>query len=421
MTPGFLRKILTLGSGIAAGQGLLLLATPLLSRIYSPADFGLFGLLVALASILAVGSNGRYFLALVQPRSDSTAAALLGLCLVLTLGFGVLCSVLLWLLRSPLVAVLNNPGFAAWWWWVPLAGSLAGWFDALNYWHIRRERFGLVARIQPARSLVLIGLQVGLGAAGTGFPGLASGRLAADAFLCVSLVPALWTDLVPLRAWRRPLRWLAVARRYRDFPLFSAPQGWLSAVSQYLPILVLAWLLDDVVVGIFLMTHRILATPNMFLGKALRQVFYQQLHGDDRRPGDRHALWRQITRSLLLWGATPVLITVLCAPLVFPLVLGQEWQLAGRFAQAVVVWQFVAIVAIPSHMLLMASGKQRWHLGVELVFLAVRFVALWIGASVGGAMGSVVAFSAASALMQAILILLAARAVEQPSPEVERG
>jgi O-antigen/teichoic acid export membrane protein len=409
MPPALLRKVATLGSGIALGQGILLLATPVLSRLYAPTDFGLFGVLIAIASILAVGSNGRYFLAIVQPREDDDAAGLVGLGLTLTVAFCAVTAIALGLSATFLARVMNAPGLASWWWSIPILTALAGWFDVLNYWQIRRERFGIVSRVQPLRSVVLVGIQGGLGAAGAGFAGLASGRLVADAVLVGGLMPHMRADFVQLTGWRRPSRWRELARRYRDFPLFSAPQGWLSAVSQYLPVLVLAWLLDDAVVGVFLMTHRILATPAMFLGKALRQVFYRELHGDDRSHHTSHRLWSQVTRYLAIGGALPTVIVVLWGSLLFPLLLGADWQLAGQFAAPLMVWQYLAVIAIPSHMILIAQGKQRWHLSVECVFLAVRFVGLVVGEHQGGATGAVIGFALAGIAMQGILVVLAWR------------
>ncbi|MEZ4388699.1 MAG: oligosaccharide flippase family protein [Candidatus Krumholzibacteriia bacterium] len=421
MATGFLRKIVTLSSGIAVGQGVLLLFTPVLSRIYTPADFGLFGILVALASILAVGSNGRYFLAIVQPEDDDEASSVLALAVAATGLFAAAVAVALAVGRPLVASLLHNPGFGPWWWWVPVATVLAGWFDAVNYWHIRRQRYGLVSRVQPVRAGVLVGGQAGLGALGAGFAGLAWGRLVADFVLLVGLLPRLRRDLQALRSWRHPATWIVMARRFREFPQYSAPQGWLSAVAQYLPVLVLAVVLDNVVVGMFLMTQRILATPNQFLGKALRQVFYQQLHQGPRRHDDDRRFWWRTTRAILLWALAPTLAIVVFGPPLFTMALGPQWTLAGQFARPVVVWQLLAMACIPSQMLLMAQGRQRTHLVIEVIFLAVRFVALVVGARLGGALGAVTWFSLVGALMQAVIIAAAARRPGAATPEAARA
>jgi len=418
VAPGFLRKILTLSSGIAISQGVLFLFTPVLSRIYTPADFGLFGILVALASILAVGSNGRYFLAIVQPDTDEEASAVLGLALAATGIFAVLVALALAFAHPLAASILNNSGFADWWWWVPIATALAGWFDAVNYWHIRRQRYGLVSRVQPVRAAVLVSGQAGLGALGAGFSGLAWGRLAADATLLLGLLRDLHGDLRTLTGWRRLSSWLSMARRFRTFPLYSAPQGWLSAVAQYLPVLVLAVLLDDVVVGVFLMTHRILATPNQFLGKALRQVFYQQLHQGPRLHDEDRKFWWQTTRSVFLWALVPTVAIVVFGPPLFTLALGDQWTLAGHFARPVAIWQLFAMTCIPSQMLLMAQGRQRVHLIIEAIFLLARFAGLVLGVRLGGAVGAVTGFALAGAVMQIVIIAAASRRPVDGDPEV---
>jgi lipopolysaccharide exporter len=415
---GFLRKVLTVSSGIAVSQGLLFLFTPVLSRLYTPADFGLFGILIALASILAVGSNGRYFLAIVQPDEDNEASSVLGLALFTTGMFAVVVTIALAIGHPQVSSLLNNPGFSRWWWWVPVITALAGWFDAVNYWHIRRERYILVSQVQPMRAAVLIGGQAGMGALGLGFLGLTWGRLAADLTLLLGLLRHLCRDLRQLQGWRQASTWLSMARRFRSFPLYSAPQGLLSAVAQYLPILLLAVLLDDVVVGVFLMTYRILATPNQFLGKALRQVFYQQLHQGHRNHVDDRRFWWYTTRTVFVWGFLPTALIVAFGPPLFALALGEQWALAGQFARPVAMWQLLALTCIPSQMLLMAQGRQRLHLIIEVIFLVARFLALVMGVHLAGAMGAVTSFSLVSALMQMVIIAAAAGRPDDADPEV---
>lgn len=395
----------------------MFLFTPVLSRLYTPADFGLFGILVALAAVLAVGSNGRYFLAIVQPEDDNEASSVLGLALVATGLFAATAALALSVGHPLISALVKNPGFSEWWWWVPLATVLAGWFDAMNYWQIRRQRYGLVSQVQPIRAVVLVASQAGLGTFGSGFPGLAWGRLAADLTLLLGLLRHLRHDLGQLQGWRQPSTWLAMSRRFRDFPIYSAPQGWLSAVAQYLPVLVLAVLMDDVVVGVFLMTHRILATPNQFLGKALRQVFYQQLHQGQRIHADDRRFWWRTTRTVFLWALLPTAFIVAFGPPLFTVALGDQWAMAGHFARPVAVWQMLAMVCIPSQMLLMAQGRQRTHLIIEVIFLIARFLGLVLGARVAGALGAVTCFSIVGAVMQAVIIVVAGRRPDDSARE----
>ncbi|MBZ0251999.1 MAG: oligosaccharide flippase family protein, partial [Candidatus Methylomirabilis sp.] len=65
----------------ALSQGLVVLASPALTRLYEPADFGALAVFVSLISALVVVGTGRYELATPLPDSDEEAAQVLALAL----------------------------------------------------------------------------------------------------------------------------------------------------------------------------------------------------------------------------------------------------------------------------------------------------------------------------------------------------
>lgn len=77
------RNALTLGAGTAAGQALVVLATPIWSRIYSSADFGRLGLLLSFLGAGMVGVALRYDLAIPLGRNREEASRLLVLSLLI--------------------------------------------------------------------------------------------------------------------------------------------------------------------------------------------------------------------------------------------------------------------------------------------------------------------------------------------------
>ena len=70
---GFLMNVLTLMTGTALAQILLIAISPILTRLYTPAEFGTFALFTSLTSAIAVVAAGRYELAVILPRRHTDA------------------------------------------------------------------------------------------------------------------------------------------------------------------------------------------------------------------------------------------------------------------------------------------------------------------------------------------------------------
>ena len=69
----FLKNVFTLVSGSVAAQAITILALPVLTRLWSPKDFGLFASYVAIVSILEVLFMGRFDMALMLPKKNKDA------------------------------------------------------------------------------------------------------------------------------------------------------------------------------------------------------------------------------------------------------------------------------------------------------------------------------------------------------------
>ena len=93
----FARSVAVLASGTAGGQAIAVLASPFLSRLYTPDEFGTFGVYLALVSIAAVAVSLRYEAALPLPESEDEAVGVLVLTFVVTVVMTILAGLVMWL------------------------------------------------------------------------------------------------------------------------------------------------------------------------------------------------------------------------------------------------------------------------------------------------------------------------------------
>ena len=70
----FARSASLLAGGAVAGQAIIVAASPILTRLYSPEDFGVLAVFASLLSILSIVASLRYQLAIPLPKTDEEAA-----------------------------------------------------------------------------------------------------------------------------------------------------------------------------------------------------------------------------------------------------------------------------------------------------------------------------------------------------------
>jgi len=390
----FLRNMATLMTGTAISQVVLVLVAPLLSRLYDPAAFGVFGLYLSTLSVLQPLAHLRYGEAIVLPREDTKAARLFHLGSGITI---VMSAAVLGLVAGagePLARLLNAPSLADYLWWVPGSLLLLGFCEVLEYWAMRRKLFWTISTRRIARSGTQAGFQLGAGFARWGPPGLILGSIVGQVAELVALsAQVLRLDWSVLRGSIRLSRTRLVAAEYRAFALYGAPQNLLNSLSQSIPSFMLASFFGPSVVGLYAMAVRVLQLPASYLTQSLRQVYYQRAADIAARGEDGYPFYRKTTRTLIAVVAGPVIVVFVLAPWLFGVILGERWSEAGDYARWLSLWLAVGIANRPSISMLHVYMKQRALLIYEVALLAARVVAILIPGLLGEAYAAVVAYS----------------------------
>ena len=94
------KAVFILGTGTIFSQLLNIITIPILTRLYSPADFGLLGIFTAVLTVIMTFISFRYEYAIPVPKDTENAAHLLVLCIVSICSVSLVLSVLLLLFGS---------------------------------------------------------------------------------------------------------------------------------------------------------------------------------------------------------------------------------------------------------------------------------------------------------------------------------
>ncbi|MDX2282872.1 MAG: oligosaccharide flippase family protein [Bacteroidia bacterium] len=406
----FWRQAGALIGGNAAAHLISGLSVLLLPRLFADADFGRYGWFSASLAVLAVVVNGGYDLAVMLPADAAAARRLVLLSLRIAAAVAGLTLLAALLHLSPLGPVPGVPP-GAWLLWLPLSLALEGAYQPLRVWANRQQAYGLLSASRLARALGTLGVSMLLGWAGAGAWGLAAGWTAGQA---AGLLPLLRRLLPQLRG--QPAGAARAERRaFADFPRYAVAGSLLHTASRYLPVYLLLPAFGEALAGQFSQADRILSLPVTVIAMAIGQVFYEQA-GRAAHAGtaELKTLVRRTLRRLALIGAACFVPVLLLGPWLFRMALGDAWADAGRYAQWLAPWMYLAFIASPLAYLVDVTRRLGEFLRFNAVFFLLRLAVLAWGARNGGADAAIAAFAAASAAGTALqlgyLLRLPARA-----------
>ena len=110
----FSRNVSFLASGTAISMGVTVLASPITTRLYQPADYGVFALFITIAAVVGVVATGQYAQAIILPKSDRDATDVVGLCLAIALAVGIFVAIVVLLFASKIALLAGNATVANW-------------------------------------------------------------------------------------------------------------------------------------------------------------------------------------------------------------------------------------------------------------------------------------------------------------------
>lgn len=371
------RDTAKLVSGTAGGRVILLIALPVVTRLYDPEDFRLLAVFVALVSTISVAACLRFEIAIPLARNDDDAANLLALALLSATGVSVVTLALTGIAPESFALWISVPDIAPYLWLVALGIFLAASYTALQFWATRMHRFGIIARTRVGQAATGAGTMLAMGWAGLAPLGLLLGNMLTLGAGGLSLAAqALRYDSECLRAITRP-RLNETLRDYRRYPVFSTPEALANVAGIQIPILIIAARAGGEAGQLFL-AMQVMAAPMTLVGASVGQV-YASRAAEELSKGTLGLFTRSMMRRLFLIGVGPIALAALLAPLLFALIFGPDWERAGWIVTWIAPWMLAQLVVSPVSMGLHVTGRQRAAMVLQGVGVVLRVGAVLAG------------------------------------------
>jgi O-antigen/teichoic acid export membrane protein len=386
----FSRNVATLFTGTLIAQILPILVLPLLTRLYTPEDFGVLGFFMAVLGLFSVIANGRLQLAIVLPSGQKDAVNVMVLALLAALFTGILSFLLIIFFRENISVLLLNQsaqGHKAlgWLYWIPLSVVLVGLSQALNYWSSRNKTFKInaLSRIFQSGGNVLVAAGIGFTIAGPYglIAGIIAGQLLSSIILLISLLRE--SDFNEIKNFISKKSLKENLMKYKSFPLVNTPHALVGSLQENGVVFFITWFFSSTILGFYSFAYRILYAPLGIIGSSMYQVFYQKASVVYNEGGDISGLVVKMYKKLAIFGFPIFFVLFWVSPSLFHYVFGAHWTESGEIARILVPYLFLNYIAGPVSCLPLIVNKQREAFIISIIDIIFRFSAIVIGGILG--------------------------------------
>ena len=362
----FSRNVVTLMTGTTIAQAIPIAISPILTRIYTPEDFGVFALYIGIVNFIAVVATARYEMAIVLPKSEKEAINILALSILITLSIVFVITFIILFLKKFILNSLNANDLGNIIYLVPLSILLAGLAQSFNYWSNRKEYFKNMSNAQISQSISigifqplfkLIGINSGL------ILGNMVGRFVSVFILIHKFIK---NDKIAMQYIKKEVM-IEQMIKYKDFPLVNSFHSFSDILRSSGSVMLISSFFGSTILGFYALSLKVLQIPIGIIGSALGQVLYKKfssLHNDNQ---PLYPYVKVVVIKLLLIALPTFGILFFIAPDLFAFVFGEKWRIAGEYSQILIPYLFMNFLISPISSIPIVLQRQKSIFLISLV------------------------------------------------------
>lgn len=341
----FIKSLSVLMAGTALSNIFIFITIPVLTRMYTPEDFGNLSVFLSIVYTMQIIASLRYETAIPLPDKTDDAFHLLILSSIFVGVVSFITFVIV--LLFPIAALFSMPDLSQYMWLLAFSVLGIGIYQVLNLWTIRTEEYTAMSKAKVMMNGGQVTSQIFFGFFQAGIFGLLIGEVIGRFSGAVTYVKKIKKEAL----YKQSFQWtklIDVLKRYKSFPLISSWSSILGGIGVQLPVFFLAATFDAKTVGLFFLAQKILTVPEGVLGFSASQVYLSQSAKYARQSFEvyRKFFWSSVKKMVLL-GTGTIGLVVLLAPPVVHIVFGDEWVEAGMYLQVLAVLYLLKIIVSP--------------------------------------------------------------------------
>ncbi|MDD5571451.1 MAG: oligosaccharide flippase family protein [Bacteroidales bacterium] len=400
----YTRNVLTLMTGSVVAQAIPLAFSPVLSRIFTPNDFGVLAFFMSVVSIIATVVTLKYETAIILPEKDEDSANLVGLSVILSFIISFISLIVVVVFNKAIsdFSADNKNEISKWLYFVPVSVLFIGLYNSLNYWSNRKSQYKRLAASRIVQSGSMTGFQIGVGLLRKSALGLLFGEIAGRVFSTLYLAKVIWKeDKGNIKSIKKQ-KMKEQFKRYKSFPIFSLPADITNVVSNQVPIFMLGKFFGGTVLGSYAFMDKILSAPLSLIVRSILDVFKQRASEDYVKNGNCLKIFLKTYKALVLIAVVPTLIIFFIAPPAFDFIFGSNWRMAGEYARILSLLFFFRFTVSPLSYVVYIAEKQKYDLIWQLCLLLITIIVFSIGVIYKDVKIGLILFSVSYSLMYVV-------------------
>lgn len=358
-------------SGSVIAQLIAFVAYPVLTRLYSPDQFGNFSVFLSITGILSIIATGRFEYALMIPKEDKKAIELKKIGLWWCMVFSAVCFMITLFIGISNKLSSRIPGL----YFIAIYVFLTGSTQIFTLYQNRLKRYKKLAHVSIIQNTTASGAKVLFGFTGMLNLGLIVGSVAGQiaSFITVS------KGFLEKSIFRKPTEIKKTLKDYVAFPKYRMVQALINSLSSNMPIFFITYYFSAREAGFFGLILGLGYKVITIISSSLYQVLYRRFSDQKNHQKPILPLFLKILFLLAFVSIIPAIPVFFLSKYLITMFFGTEWIEAANYLQIMIPWLVLVFITMPFAFIADVLSLQKKVLLIDILHLLARIIGLYIG------------------------------------------
>jgi len=375
----FLKHIFIVASGTALAQAVSVLASPVISRLFTPENFGGLAIYATLASVLIAISALGYEGAIVLPKENKDAANILGLSIAISLALCIVIAALILATQNVLPGLIDiSLADMPYYYLLPLLVLTVSIASSFVYWNNRLTKFKTSSYYRVSQSFAVAALSILFGWFGLFTNGLIVSFLIGNSIMSLIFIffAAKSFHIEQYEISRSNM--ITQAKRFVEFPKVYLIVNFFEAMRENILVFMIGSMFSLKILGAYAFALRIVRVPLSLISASVSQVTYQKISQLKNENKDVRPFLYQLIFLLSVLSLLIGLVFVVFGPQLFEFVFGEQWKVTGLYARLLTIWFCCTFVSSPLSTVPLVFGEPKFSFYYTLAYNILSVLVFYI-------------------------------------------
>ncbi len=326
----YIRNFTALAGSEIVAQVILIGVTPILTRVYSPTEFGQYEFFKTSALLLVVIGFLNYDASIYTSKNETERINSVLLSVMVLLAICIMASIVLFFFNDFFVQIFQSEIKEGWFWTLPVYAFFASLTNLMLMVLTKGGSFKLISSIKIIVSILVASTQLFFGWLNLGYWGLVYSTIMVQLIAFILYFKSFYQQF---KDNFKDLSFNSskfIMKTYWRLPFIVFPGNFLNNLVQSLPVFFLGRI-DTQILGYYGLSQRIIGFPLKFVTDAVKRLYFKDLTDEIDKTGIGVNAYK---KNLKIYGM--IALVLILGLLVFtkpflPILFGNEWLPAVPF------------------------------------------------------------------------------------------